>query len=437
MSDPSTAVETGPHLPAGAPRASDALSVEAAPVGATIVALCVAMATGGLAARSLHEAQPVLAIALAPALGLGLYALVRLMNVAKASLSVRSMAIVFATGFAMIYYLVLAGETYRPHRSSDPIVRLEQGLTLLLWLFGAAAVPIAIAAIGAWRAGGATRRHVRPGARAPFFVTVGLGAATFSVSMGILVAAMAVLPRAAYVYALLAILFVLPLAFHSVQTYLYGRILSRWEVESIPDPLVRALAELRSRCSFQFDRVICLDAGYSNGRVAAVTSSIRSATLLLSEPLVGLLDRDELLAVLAHETAHVELNHVRRKLIFGVLATAIGITSYTLVSVGLDQILPRDLRLARVLLLGPLLSVGRRAYDLFVTRKHECEADVYAARAAGAGALLRALEKLGASRDSTRIANRWTTHSTWETRSRRLRNMAAREGRDERSRWRD
>ena len=306
-------------------------------MGATIVALCVAMATGGLAARSLHEAQPVLAIALAPALGLGLYALVRLMNVAKASLSVRSMAIVFATGFAMIYYLVLAGETYRPHRSSDPIVRLEQGLTLLLWLFGAAAVPIAIAAIGAWRAGGATRRHVRPGARAPFFVTVGLGAATFSVSMGILVAAMAVLPRAAYVYALLAILFVLPLAFHSVQTYLYGRILSRWEVESIPDPLVRALAELRSRCSFQFDRVICLDAGYSNGRVAAVTSSIRSATLLLSEPLVGLLDRDELLAVLAHETAHVELNHVRRKLIFGVLATAIGITSYTLVSVGLDQ----------------------------------------------------------------------------------------------------
>ncbi len=74
-----------------------------------------------------------------------------------------------------------------------------------------------------------------------------------------------------------------------------------------------------------------------------------------------------------------------------------------------------------------MLYTFAQFYDTFVTRRHEREADEYAARAAGAGALLRALEKLGAGRSPIAIANRWTTHSTWEIRSRRLRDMAARE----------
>jgi STE24 endopeptidase len=206
-----------------------------------------------------------------------------------------------------------------------------------------------------------------------------------------------------------------------VWTYVYSLVLARCEVEK-PHALIRALADLKSRCGFQFDRVICLDGSYANGRMAGVTSTARSNTLLISETLASVLDRDELLAVLAHETAHVELRHFRRKLMVKVPATAAALTGSVALSMSLGLVVPRSMDFLRVMFASGSIAFWHPLYDRFVTRKHECEADEYAARAVSASALLHALEKIGADR-SPITANRWTTHSTWEIRSERLREL--------------
>ncbi len=396
-------------------------------MGAVITAVLAGILAGGLGAKLLHDAYPTIAILVAPPLGMGLYVLVRAIANASGNPFLRAAVTLSATCFTIFYFVVLAGEDWRPVRSADAVVRLLQAVAFLARILGAAALAVVIAGGAAWKVAGEARRTVRPDALAPFMVSAGLGAGAFTLSMATLVASIALLPRAASLYVLVVIPFVLPLIFNGVWTYMYVRLLSRWEVEALPEALVNGLADLRSRCGFQFDRVVCLDACYGNGRVGAVTSTLRSTTLFISEPLPGVLDRHELLAILAHETAHVELRHFRRKLVFGLLATAIGFGCYMVVLMALDGLVPRNLRLAQFLLIGALYSLARSIYDTSVTRRHEREADEYAARAAGAGALLRALEKLGGGRSPIAMANRWTTHSTWEIRSRRLQDMAARE----------
>ncbi len=394
------------------------------PVGAMTAAVVAGIVAGGLGGKLLHDVYPTIAILLAPLLGLGLYVLVRRVANADGNPSVRGAVMLSATCFTAFYFFVLAGETWHPIRARDALVRLVQALTFLARMLGAAALPIVIAGVAAWHAAGEARRHVRPGAVAPLIVAIGLGAAAFTVSMSIFVASIAVLPRAVSPYVMVGVVLILPFVFYGVWTYVYGLVLSRWEVE-MPESLVRALADLKSRCAFQFDRVICLDGSYGNGRLAAVTSTLRSTTLIISEPLAELLGGDELLAILAHETAHVELGHFRRKLRLGLLTSVVSLSLYVALSLALDQVVPRTLRLGQFMLLGMLFVFARQFYVTFVTRRHEREADEYAARSAGANALLSALEKLGAGRSPFRTANRWTTHSTWEIRSRRLREMAA------------
>ena len=393
------------------------------PVGAMTASAMAGILAGGLGAKLLHDGHPTAAILLAPLLGLGLYALIRLVANVDGNPFARSALMLSATCFTAADFLVLAGEMTHPRRSADTVVRLVQAFAYMGGMLGAAALGVAIAAVAAWHAAGEARKHMPSGALAPLVVGIGLSAATFTVSMGIFVASVAVVPRGVFPYAMLAILFVLPFVLHGVWTYVYGVVLSRWEVETMSDVLIRALAELKARCGFQFDRVICLDSSYGNGRLAAVTSTMRSSTLIISEPLLRLLEPDELLALLAHETAHVELHHFRRKLLYGLLASAVSLVPYVAISLVLDRVIPRNLRLGQFVLLGMLFGLARGVYETFVTRRHEREADEYAARAAGAGALIRALEKLGADRSPVTMANRWTTHGTWEIRSGRLREM--------------
>jgi len=92
-------------------------------------------------------------------------------------------------------------------------------------------------------------------------------------------------------------------------------------------------------------------------------------------------------------------------------------------SMSLGLVVPRNLDFLRFMFSGASTAVWHPLLERFVARKHECEADEYAARAVNAGALLSALEKIGADR-SPLTANRWTTHSTWEIRSERLKALA-------------
>jgi Zn-dependent protease with chaperone function len=392
-------------------------------LGVVIAATVGGLVVGGVSAKLLHDARPEFAVFLASVLGLALYAMIRKVAHATANLSLRVSIASGAVCFVMAYFVVLAGETYRLALTPDHLDRLGRGMILLARMVGAASVAILIVIVAVWRDVG--RQHAATfSGLAQLIIPVGMAAAGFVISMSAFMAVVALVPRPASLYLLVLMTFVLPLALTLSWTYVHVQLVSNWEVSVVPEPLTAALAELQRRCRFRFDRVICLDARYGGGRVGAVSSSARTATLFVSQPLTEMLNRDELLAVLAHETGHVELHHTRRKLLFGLLATATVLTAGFGVMVGLKLFMPHSLEVVAIILSGGVVGVGRQSYDTFVTRRHEREADEYAARAVSAAALLSALEKLGAGGRAVTMANRWTTHSTWEVRSERLRQKA-------------
>ncbi len=163
-------------------------------------AVAAGIVAGGLGVKLLHDAYPTIAVVLAPLLGMGLYVLIRVIANANGNPSLRGTVMLSATCFTGFYFFVLAGEAWRPLRSSDALVRLVQAVTFLARMLGAGALAVLIAGVAAWQAAGEERRKVRPGALAPLIVTVGLGAGALILSMAILVASIALLPRAASVY---------------------------------------------------------------------------------------------------------------------------------------------------------------------------------------------------------------------------------------------
>lgn len=398
------------------------------PVGLLTGAAAVSMLAGAGVATLLHRDHPTFALLIAPALAVGLYVFVRAILNADGHPSVRSAAALGAAFFVGFYFLVLAGDTLRPPHSHDAWLRAAFGLLYLAGMLAACLSAAVIAGVAAWHAAGEARKALPPNAFAPALVNLGIGAAGFITWLLLYVlVALAAPSREALPYGLLAATLLAPAVFHGVWAYAYGRVLSRWEVPELPDALVRALADLRTRCGFQFDRVICLDGRYGGGRIAAVTSTLRSNALVVSEALASLFDRDELLAVLAHETAHVVLAHTRRKHVWEAVALVVASGGSFVIIEGLARLLPAAPGPLRAMALGGACALAMGLYRSFVTRRHEREADDYAARAIGAGALLRALERLRAGRRPIETANRYTTHSTWAIRSARLQAMAARE----------
>lgn len=213
----------------------------------------------------------------------------------------------------------------------------------------------------------------------------------------------------------------LPFVLMPAGARLYRALLARWSVP-VPPALTIAQNRLREATRFEFARVLCLDAAFGNGRPCFVIVADFNVTLVVSEQIVQRLAPDELLAVLAHEAAHVHLHHGRRMLLWG----AVGAVCYVGAAVVLNRVtfavLPASAGFVRVLIpMMPLLLL-RRMYDLQVTRRHEAEADDYAVAVSGAAPLLSALEALaGTGHREQSMHNRWTTHGTWERRRARIR----------------
>lgn len=376
------------------------------------------MTAGGAAARLLHDGYPAASVWLGVAMAVGLHLLVRTSLTRTASLA-RGTLVVAATLLTMIYFVVIAGETFRPARAPDGLARFLQGLVLIARVLGAAAIPIAVAAVAGWRSLGSPR-PARAGALAPLLVGLTLSLVFFVVSMAVLMAAMALPPRDVRPFVLVAVLFAAPPALHSLWVVLYTAVLASWRVPREPIGLLRGLADLEARTAFRFDRVLCLGAAYGSGRECQVTSSVAGSTLIVSEPVASLLEADELLAVLAHEAAHVERHHVRRKYAFAAIATGVVLVlSGVLATLGL-WVVPSRLTFLVFVVPAMIFSFLRGLYNTRITRNHEREADEYAARATSGDALLRALEKLRKGRVAPNVDHRWTTHGTWEQRSARI-----------------
>jgi hypothetical protein len=159
----------------------------------------------------------------------------------------------------------------------------------------------------AWRSGRGT-------------IKVAIGISGFVLIFAAWTLAMATTTPRVHLPVTLALFFGGPLALLPLGASVYRAVLARWQTDVLPTPLVLGLDRLRDRTGCIFDRVLCLDAAFGNGRLCEVVSTPRQATLIVSAGVTEVLEPDELLAILAHEAAHVQLRHLRRKLAVGVPA---------------------------------------------------------------------------------------------------------------------
>jgi Zn-dependent protease with chaperone function len=117
----------------------------------------------------------------------------------------------------------------------------------------------------------------------------------------------------------------------------------------------------------------------------------------------------------------VRLHHFRRKLTVAAFAGLGWMATVVVVLMVLRPVLPRGFEFAGILSVVLPLGLRRGLYDAFVTRTHEAEADAFAVDIAGGRPLVEALAVLGCPTVSAALLhNRWTTHSTWERRVRRI-----------------
>ena len=390
------------------------------PVGLTVAVVVVALVVGAGVGGLVHDATPRLAWVTAIALCGGLFAVARWLA-RSAPTHRRLLAVIALACVTFSYLLVLGGESTPRPISRSPLSFFTLAVRLLAVLAVAAAVPTLVL-VSALRSGRTRDPDQFRLHSTPQLLTAATAAAM--ILLAVLLSAAAGWASSApwRTLAIVSVGLGSPVLLLPLAAYMYQRLLSRWRVSQPPRALLGGLEELRDRTGFAFEDVLCLQAPFGNGRVCQVVTRPNHATLVVSESIADDLTAPQLLAVLAHEAAHVCLNHFRRKIAWGAVAGIVGLTTAVVAQMLIGPFWPRGLRFAGVLgVLLPLIML-RGLYDAFVTRRHEAEADEFAVDTAGGQALIDALGVLGGSGPGgTLVHNRWTTHSTWERRTARIR----------------
>ncbi|MCA3107141.1 MAG: M48 family metallopeptidase [Rhodocyclaceae bacterium] len=176
--------------------------------------------------------------------------------------------------------------------------------------------------------------------------------------------------------------------------------------DSALEARVRTLLE---RCGFQAQGLFVMDGSRRSSHGNAYFTGLgRSKRIVFFDTLLARLTPEEIEAVLAHELGHFKLRHVAKRiawtfaasLVFLALLAWLAAQPWFHVSLGVDQ---PSTAMALLLFFTVLPSFTFLLSPLFAwySRRHEFEADHYAARNASAPDLVRALVKLYKDNAST------------------------------------
>ncbi|AEC52632.1 putative protein caax prenyl protease 1 related protein [Pyrococcus sp. NA2] len=158
--------------------------------------------------------------------------------------------------------------------------------------------------------------------------------------------------------------------------------------------------------------------------LAALVTGAKGKTVFITEGLLENLDKDEILAVIAHELGHIKKKHLLKD--YGVVILSIAPLSllpFILESIHASSFVEIALIIASfaILILGMLYRYMR------MTFQHEFEADEFAANLVGAEAMIRALEKISEREKIPRRTPKWFNilhrHPSIEERIDRLKSL--------------
>jgi STE24 endopeptidase len=166
---------------------------------------------------------------------------------------------------------------------------------------------------------------------------------------------------------------------------------------------------LLDRCGFRSKGIYVMDGSRRSGHGNAYFTGMgRSKRIVFFDTLLNTLDGGEIEAVLAHELGHFKRNHVRKRIIvmmlmsLGGLALLGWLAEQTWFYQGLGVPQPSShLALLLFLMVVPVFTLFLQPLSSWFSRRHEFEADDYAASQSSATALIRALVKLYQENAST------------------------------------
>ncbi len=163
------------------------------------------------------------------------------------------------------------------------------------------------------------------------------------------------------------------------------------------------IENLLAKCGFRSSGLFVMDGSKrsSHGN-AYFTGFGKTKRIVFFDTLISRLTEGEIEAVLAHELGHFKLHHVIRRMLwtFGVSLVFVGILGYLKDNAwfyeGLGAAYPATNAMALLLfvLVVPVFTFLLQPLVAMYSRKHEFEADAYAARYSSPLELIRALVKL-------------------------------------------
>lgn len=166
--------------------------------------------------------------------------------------------------------------------------------------------------------------------------------------------------------------------------------------------LAQRIRELAARLQFAMGGIFVMDGSRRSRHSNAYFTGLgRAKRVVLYDTLVAQMGEEEILAILAHEVGHEKMRHVLKGM---ALSTAMSLLTFWLLSLlkdwtpvyaafGFAAASKEALFLILALAAGPCTFFIAPAFSAW-SRRHERAADRFAARAAGAEALRRALVRL-------------------------------------------
>jgi STE24 endopeptidase len=183
----------------------------------------------------------------------------------------------------------------------------------------------------------------------------------------------------------------------------------------LTDEVLRARVEkLLERCGFASKGLFVMDGSRRSGHGNAYFTGVgRNKRIVFFDTLVEKLEPAEVEAVLAHELGHFRLQHVRQRLAVSAVTALIGLALLAwlaahpalIAALGVPRASPHAALLLFMLVIPVFTFFGTPLGALW-SRRHEFEADEFAARHADAHSLADALVKLYRDNASTLTPDR-------------------------------